>query len=104
MARTSSIYARVEPELKEQAELVLDQLGIPMSNAVSMFLRQVVLQRGIPFDMKLPQSQPLAYGSLTKEQFDAEINKGIKDIDEGRVYGVDDVESEMHRDFDKTGR
>ena len=53
MARTSSIYARVEPELKEQAELVLDQLGIPMSNAVGMFLRQVVLQRGIPFDMKL---------------------------------------------------
>lgn len=99
MARTSSIYARVEPELKEQAELVLDQLGIPMSNAVGMFLRQVVLQRGIPFDMKLPQSQPLAYGSLTKEQFDAEINKGIKDIDEGRVYSVDDVESEMHRDF-----
>lgn len=40
----------------------------------------------------------------TLEQFDAEINKGIKDIDEGRVYGVDDVESEMHRDFDKTGR
>lgn len=37
MARTSSIYARVEPELKEQAELVLDQLGIPMSNAVGMF-------------------------------------------------------------------
>lgn len=99
MARTSSIYARVEPELKEQAELVLDQLGIPMSNAVGMFLRQVVLQRGIPFDMKLPQSQPLAYGSLTKEQFDAEINKGIKDIDEGRVYSIDDVESEMNRDF-----
>ena len=99
VARTSSIYARVEPELKEQAELVLDQLGIPMSNAVSMFLRQVVLQRGIPFDMKLPQSQPLAYGSLTKEQFDAEINKGIKSIDEGRVYSADDVEAEMLRDF-----
>lgn len=39
MARTSSVYARVEPEIKEQAESVLDQLGIPMSNAVSMFLR-----------------------------------------------------------------
>ena len=50
MARTANVFARVEPELKEQAESVLDQLGIPMSNAVGMFLRQVVLQKGIPFD------------------------------------------------------
>lgn len=55
MARTSNIFARVEPEIKEQAEQVLDLFGIPMSNAVSMFLRQVVLQRGIPFEMKLPE-------------------------------------------------
>ena len=75
MARTSNVFARVEPEIKEQAEKVLDQLGIPMSNAVGMFLRQVVLQRGIPFEMKLPQNVPLAYGSLTKEQFDSEIEK-----------------------------
>lgn len=62
MARTSNVFARVEPELKEQAEQVLSQLGIPMSNAVSMFLRQVVLQRGIPFEMKLPKEPPLVYG------------------------------------------
>lgn len=53
MARTANIFAHVEPELKEQAESVLDQLGIPMSNAVGMFLRQIVLQKGIPFEMKL---------------------------------------------------
>lgn len=99
MARTSNVFARVEPEIKEQAEKVLDQLGIPMSNAVGMFLRQVVLQKGIPFEMKLPQSAPLAYGSLTKEQFDAEIEKGVVDIRAGRVYSADDVEAEMKRDF-----
>ena len=49
MARTANIFARVEPELKEQAELVLNELGIPMPNAVGMFLKQIVLQRGIPF-------------------------------------------------------
>ena len=76
MARTSNIFARVEPEIKEQAERVLDQLGIPMSNAVGMFLRQVVLQQGIPFEMKLPKKVPLVYGSLAKEQFDVEVGKG----------------------------
>lgn len=99
MARTSNVFARVEPEIKEQAEKVLDQLGIPMSNAVGMFLRQVVLQRGIPFEMKLPQNVPLAYGSLTKEQFDAEIQKGMEDIRAGRMYSVEEVEAEMKRDF-----
>lgn len=95
MARTANVFARVEPEIKEQAEQVLDQLGIPMSNAVGMFLRQVVLQRGIPSDMKLPQETPPAYGSLTKEQFDAEIEKGMADMREGKVYSAEAVEAEI---------
>ncbi len=97
MARTSNVFARVEPEVKEQAEMVLNQLGIPMSNAVGMFLRQVVIQRGIPFEMKLPANKPLDMSQMTKEQFDAEIQKGITDIENGRVYSVDEVEEEMRR-------
>ena len=99
MARTSNVFARVEPEIKEQAEQVLDRLGIPMSNAVGMFLRQVVLQRGIPFEIKLPQETPPAYGSLTKEQFDSEIEKGMADIWEDRVYTAGEIEAEMKRDY-----
>ena len=102
MARTANVFARVEPEVKEQAEQVLDRLGIPMSNAVGMFLRQIVLQRGIPFEMKLPAyEEPVAYGSLTKEQFNAEIEKGMEDIKAGRVYSADEVEveAEMKRKF-----
>ena len=99
MARTANVFARVEPELKEQAESVLDQLGIPMSNAVGMFLRQIVLQNGIPFEMKLPRTVPLACGSLTKEQFDKEIEKGMADVKAGRVYSADAVEAEMKREF-----
>ena len=98
MARTSNVFARVEPEIKEQAEQVLEKLGIPMSNAISMFLCQIVLQRGIPFEMKLPQTAPLAYASLTKEQFNEEIGKGIADIKAGNVYSADAVEAEMRRD------
>ena len=98
-ARTANVFARVEPELKEQAESVLDQLGIPMSNAVGMFLRQIVLQKGIPFEMKLPRTAPLTYGSLMKEQFDKEIEKGMSDVKAGRVYSADAIEAEMKRDF-----
>ncbi|WP_373245544.1 type II toxin-antitoxin system RelB/DinJ family antitoxin [Lacrimispora indolis] len=100
MARTANIFARVEPDLKEQAEQVLNQLGIPMSNAVGMFLKQIVLQRGIPFEMKLPAyEEPVAYQALTKEQFNAEIEKGMEDIKAGRIYSADEVEAEMKREF-----
>ena len=99
MARTANVFARVAPEIKEQAENVLAPLGIPMSNAVSMFLRQIILQKGIPFEMKLPRTEPLNYGSLTKEQFDEEIKKGIADIRAGRVYSADAIKAEMKRDF-----
>lgn len=66
-----------------------------MSNAVGMFLRQIVLQKGIPFEMKLPRTAPLTYGSLTKEQFDKEIEKGMSDVKAGRVYSADAIEAEL---------
>ena len=75
MARTANVFARVEPELKEQAESVLDQLGIQMSNAVGMFLRQIVLQKGIPFEMKLPRTAPLTMVLLRKNNLIKKLKK-----------------------------
>jgi len=95
--RTASVYTRIDPDTKEQAELILAQLGIPMSNAVGMFLKQIVIQRGIPFEMKLPSARPVVIGDLTKEQFDAEMQLGMDDIQAGRVVSADDVEAEMRR-------
>ena len=93
--RTANVFTRVDPETKEQAEAILNQLGIPMSNAIGMFLKQIVMQRGIPFDMKIPASIPVAIGSMTKEQVDMELQKGMDDIAAGRVISADAVEAEM---------
>jgi len=57
MAKTSNVFARVEPEVKEQAEQVLTDLGIPMSNAINLYLRQIVIQGGIPFEVKRSKSR-----------------------------------------------
>ena len=84
MAKTSNIFTRVDPEIKERQ---------------SKFLRQIVMQRGLPFEVKLPKDMPLVYDYLTKEQFDAEIEKGMDDIRKGRVYSAEDVEEEMKRDY-----
>ena len=51
MAKTAYINARVESKLKKDAEDVLEQVGVNTSELVTMVLKQVVLQQGIPFDV-----------------------------------------------------
>ena len=97
MPKSSSVFTRVEPELKEQVEEVLSQLGIPMANAINLYLRQIVLRKGIPFDVRLPQSTPLNFYALSAEQFDAEIQKGFDDLDAGRVVSSTQVRAEIER-------
>ena len=55
MAKSANLYARIEPEVKEQAEAILSALGITASNAITMFYKQVILQWGLPFEVKLPE-------------------------------------------------
>lgn len=99
MARTSNIYVRVEPNIKEQAEEILEKLGIPMSNAVSIFLRQVVMQNGLPFDVKIPSRKPLALSDLTSEGFNMEMLKAHNDFENGKVYSLEEVESDLKREL-----
>ena len=99
MTKTTSIFARVEPEIKQQAEVVLKQLGIPMSSAINIFLRQVVLQKGLPFKVKINGNRPLSYEDLTAEEFNGEIEKGFKDLNEGRVVAADRVAERVKREY-----
>lgn len=99
MSKTTSIFARVEPEIKEQAEMVLNKLGIPMSNAINIFLRQVVLHNGLPFEVKIPQNRPLAIEDLTPEEFNNEIEKGFNDLKAGRVVSADKVAERIKKEY-----
>ena len=99
MPKSSSIYTRVEPELKEQVEQVLSKLGIPMANAINLFLYQVVLQDGIPFDVKLPKRKPLDYSTIPQVQFDVEMEKSFADLNAGRVVPAKQVREDMQRKY-----
>ena len=99
MSKSSSVYTRVEPELKEQVEQVLSKLGIPMANAINLFLHQIVLRKGIPFDVTLPQRMPLDVSALSREQFDAEIEKGFASVDAGRTVSAKVVRENMQRQY-----
>lgn len=99
MGKTSNIYVRVEPNIKEQAEIVLEQLGIPMSNAVSIFLRQVVMQNGLPFEVKIHGSRPIAMADMSEAQFNMEMLKAQNDFEKGKTYSLEEVENELKKEL-----
>jgi DNA-damage-inducible protein J len=54
MAKTETIRARVRPELKRDAEAVLKRIGLTSSEAITLFLTQVKLTKGLPFPVRVP--------------------------------------------------
>jgi len=54
MTQTASINMRIDSQTKQQASKVLDKLHLSMSDAIAIYLRQIVYHQGIPFDLKIP--------------------------------------------------
>ena len=57
MTKSEMIRARVEPELKQEAETVFSQLGLSTTQAITLFYKQVTLQQGLPFAVKIPNAE-----------------------------------------------
>lgn len=60
MTKSSMINTRLEPALKKSSEAVLSRLGVSTSEAITIFLNQVVLCKGFPFPVRLPNAQTRA--------------------------------------------
>jgi DNA-damage-inducible protein J len=56
MSKTKTITVRLDPHLKDNAERILGELGLTVSQAISLFYRQVELHDGLPFDVRLPNA------------------------------------------------
>ncbi len=55
MAKTDTLHIRIEPSVKQKAEETLKDLGLSITEAINVFLNQVILQDGIPFEIKKPK-------------------------------------------------
>lgn len=54
--KTTDVRSRVEPEIKESATQVLAQCGLTLSDGIRLFLRQVIAEKGLPFNVKVPNA------------------------------------------------
>ena len=59
MPKSTTIQARIDPKTKREAANILRRLNISLSEAVAMYLRQIIFHRGIPFDLRLPNKETL---------------------------------------------
>jgi DNA-damage-inducible protein J len=59
MSKNASLNIRTTEEIKKGAEVILDGLGLNISSAVNLFLKQVINHKGIPFDLRLPNQETL---------------------------------------------
>lgn len=68
--KDSTVSARVQSDVKFEAEEILQKLGIPVSVVINSLYRQIIFNHGIPFSLTVP-SEPKTFDSMTKEEFDA---------------------------------
>lgn len=81
-ARSANVNVRVEPDVKKQAEDILEQLGISVSAFINMTYRQVIMKRGIPFSVELP-AEPKTLDTMTDEEFDTMMANGLEQAENG---------------------
>ena len=86
--KSANLYARIEPDVKEQAEGILAALGIPASNAINMFYKQIILQRGLPFEVKMPSARPVDVSALSEA-----------DMQDGHTRSAKSVFADIRKDY-----
>ena len=77
-AKTANILARVEPEVKAQAEDILEALGVPASVLINMLYKQIILTKSIPFPLSIP-SAPAARDEMDTAAFDRIMSQGLSE-------------------------
>ena len=87
MANTSAVYARIDSGLKENAEQILQQLGITPSSAIQMLYSRIVLTRG------------LSLANMTREELDAALQRGMDSLKSHEAYSADQVDRMLAEEF-----
>lgn len=87
--KTANVTARVQPDVKQQAEAILDRLGIPVSVLIDSLYRQIIMTNSIPYSFSVPTIQ--TQDVMTVEQFNNMMEKGLSQAKAGQGLDVNDA-------------
>ena len=93
-AKTANVTARIQPNIKEQAEAILERLGIPVSVFIDMTYRQVIMRDGVPFSLDIPDKF-ITRDTLTKAEFDTMMQDGLAQAKCDDSVSIDEAFSQL---------
>lgn len=82
MAKTDTLNIRIEPELKKEVEITLNDLGMNIADAVTIFFKQIVMTESIPFIIKKPKLNKETIQAIEDAEKGINLSKGYTDLDE----------------------
>lgn len=94
---SSTIQVKVDNKLKNDSDALFKELGTDTTSAVRMFLKQAVMVKGFPFDIKIQERDP--YTPLSREQIYADLDKSMKEAAAGNVKDVDLMIAEAKKKY-----
>jgi DNA-damage-inducible protein J len=80
MAKTAVISARIDPEVKRGAEKVFAELGMTTTQAIILFYKQVELEQGLPFAVRIPNEETVAALEQAKSRQELERLNTLEDL------------------------
>ena len=96
--KDATVSARVEYSVKNEAEDILEKLGIPVSVVINSLYRQIIYRRGVPFSLTVPK-EPTTLDSMSEEEFNAKLRHSYEQslVGEGRPFAqvFDTLEKEL---------
>lgn len=82
MAKTDTLHIRVEPVVKQRAEETLNDLGLSITDAINVFLNQVILHDGIPFEIRKPKYNKETIQAMEDTKNNNNLSKTFDNVDE----------------------
>lgn len=96
--KSANVLARVEPEVKEQAEAILSRLGIPASVAINALYKQIIITQSIPFSLSLPK-EPVTLDTMTTPELDTIMENGLKQAKADQSRPVSEVMADLRQEI-----
>ena len=96
--KTANVMARVEPSVKEQAEAIMDMLGIPASVVINTLYKQIIMTRSIPFSLSVP-SAPVARDEMDEAAFNAMLMSGLNEAKADQSREASNVFADLRREL-----
>ena len=96
--KTANVLARVEPEVKQQAEEIMQELGIPVSVVINMLYKQIIIKKGIPFSLSL-SGAPATLNEMDTATFNTIMEKGLTQAKNSESIDADKVFSSLRKEL-----